>query len=176
MTGTAVHIPTVETQHLRLRAPLASDFAAYAEFRASERTRILGGPNDRAEAFHMLCGLVGHWHIRGYGRWMVADRDTDAPLGIVGIYFPEDWPEPEIGWSVFDHAEGRGIAHEAAVVAREYAYQVLGWSRIVSLIVPDNVRSAALARRMGCVVEGQFAHPFHGSMDVWRHIPPGEAA
>jgi RimJ/RimL family protein N-acetyltransferase len=173
MTGTSVHIPTVETERLRLRAPMSSDFAAYAAFRSSDRTKVLGGPNSRAEAFHMLCGLVGHWHIRGYGRWMVADCNTDAPLGIVGIYFPEDWPEPEIGWSVFDHAEGKGIAHEAAVAARDYAYRVLGWTTIISLIVQDNTRSAALARRMGCEKDGQFDHPTYGAMDIWRHLPPG---
>jgi ribosomal-protein-alanine N-acetyltransferase len=176
MTGTSVHIPTVETARLRLRAPMPQDFEAYAAFRQSERTHILGGPNGRDEAFHMLCGLVGHWHIRGYGRWMVADRATDAPLGVVGPYFPDDWPEPEIGWSLFDAAEGRGIAFEAATVARDYAFGVLGWTRAVSLIVPHNHRSAALARRMGCVCDGQYPHPVYGPMDVWRHRPPGAVA
>lgn len=173
MTGTTLHIPTIETERLRLRAPQPADFEAYAAFRASERTRILGGPNDRAEAFHMFCGLVGHWHIRGYGRWIVADRATDAALGVIGLYFPADWPEPEIGWSLFDHAEGRGIAQEAAIASRSYAYDVLGWTRVVSLIVPHNTRSAALARRMACTHDGQFAHPDYGRMDVWRHQTAG---
>ena len=169
MTATTVQIPTVETARLRLRAPEPRDFEAYADFRASERTRVLGGPNTRAEAFHMFCGLVGHWHLRGYGRWLVADRETDAALGIVGLYFPEDWPEPEIGWSVFDAAEGRGIAHEAAEASRAYAYDVLGWTTVASLIVPSNARSAALARRMGAVIDGQHLHPTYGPLDIWRH-------
>ena len=33
MTGTTLHIPTLETQRLTLRAPRWSDFDAYAEFR-----------------------------------------------------------------------------------------------------------------------------------------------
>jgi RimJ/RimL family protein N-acetyltransferase len=173
---TSVHIPTIETERLCLRAPMPADFEGYAAFRQSERTRVLGGPNPRDEAFHMFCALVGHWHVRGYGRWMVADRETDAPLGIVGIYYPDDWPEPEIGWSVFDGAEGKGIAFEAAMAARSYAYEVLGWQRIVSLIVPQNTRSAALARRMGCSIEGQYAHPHYGAMDVWLHQSPGRLA
>jgi RimJ/RimL family protein N-acetyltransferase len=176
MTGTTVHIPTVETERLRLRSPMPQDFDTYATFRQSPRSHILGGPNPRDEAFHMICGLVGHWHLRGFGRWMVADRATDQPLGVVGLYHPEDWPEPEIAWTVFDHAEGRGIAHEAALAARAYAYDRLGWTRIVSLIVPANTRSAALARRMGCVTDGQFAHPFYGPMDIWRHAGPEAAA
>lgn len=173
---TTVHIPTLQTERLRLRSPMPSDFEDYVAFRQSERTGVLGGPNPRDEAFHMFCALVGHWHVRGYGRWMVADRVTDAPLGIVGIYYPDDWPEPEIGWSVFDAAEGKGIAFEAAMAARSYAYDELGWQRIVSLIVPQNNRSVALARRMGCSVERQIAHPFYGAMDIWLHQPPGRIA
>lgn len=172
MTGTTVHIPTVETARLRLRAPAPGDFEAYAAFRLSERTRVLGGPNARDEAFLMFCALVGHWHLRGYGRWMVADRASDAPLGIVGLYYPEGWPEPEIGWSVFDAAEGKGVAHEAAMAARAYAYDVLGWARVVSLIVPGNTRSIALAKRLACMQEGQFTHSTYGVMDIWRHQPP----
>jgi ribosomal-protein-alanine N-acetyltransferase len=175
VTGTTLHIPTVETAQLRLRAPVASDFEAYAAFRASERARILGGPNDRAEAFQMFCALVGHWHLRGYGRWIVADRATDEPLGVVGIYHPADWPAAEIGWSVFDAAEGRGIAHEAALATRDYAYSTLGWTTIVSLIRPDNTRSIALARRMGCTIDGQHPHPVYGPLDIWRHRSPAMA-
>jgi RimJ/RimL family protein N-acetyltransferase len=172
VTATQVHIPIVETARLRLRSPEPRDFEAYAEFRGSERARVLGGPNSRADAFHMFCGLVGHWHLRGFGRWLVADKATDAALGIVGLYYPEDWPEPEIGWSMFGPAEGKGYAFEAAVAARRYAYDVLGWSTVASLIVPTNERSAALARRMGCVIDGQHPHPFYGPLDIWRHLPP----
>lgn len=169
---TRFEIPTIQTAHLTLRAPMPSDLDAYAAFRASDRSRIIGGPDDRAGAFNMLCSLVGHWHIRGYGRWMVADKATDEPLGVVGLYYPEDWPEPEIGWQVFDGAEGRGIAYEAAEASRRYAYDTLGWKTVASLILPTNTRSANLARRLGCVIDGQHPHKVFGSLDIWRHPSP----
>jgi len=32
-----------------------------------------------------------------YGPWLlVADRKTDIALGLVGLFYPTDWPEPEI--------------------------------------------------------------------------------
>lgn len=172
MTGATVHIPTVETARLRLRAPRLSDLDLYAAFRGSERARVLGGPYSRADSFVQLASLIGHWGLRGFGRWMVADRQTDEPLGVVGLYHPEDWPEPEIAWSVFASAEGKGVAHEAALAARDYAYRILGWTRVVSLIVPGNVRSVALARRLGAVVEGQHRHATLGTQDIWRHAGP----
>ena len=167
---TSFAIPTYETGRLRLRAPRWSDFESWAEFRGSDRARGVGGPYSRGSAFESLTDMVGHWHLRGYGRWMVADRETDAPLGAVGLMYPEDWPEPEIAWSVFASAEGRGIAYEAALFARRYAYEVLGWSTAISCTMPDNARSQSLARRMGATYEGDYEHPDIGTLNIWRHL------
>ncbi|MEM9212412.1 MAG: GNAT family N-acetyltransferase [Pseudomonadota bacterium] len=169
-----IDIPTLYTERLTLRAPQWSDFEAYAEFRGSERARILGGPFTRAQAFDQLCAILGHWELRGYGRWMVADRATDAPMGIVGNFFPEDWPEPEIAWSVFENAEGKGIAFEAAMEARRYAYEVLGWDTAISLIADENARSKVLAERMGAKFEKNYEHAEYGVMPVYRHPSPEE--
>lgn len=169
---TLIEIPTVETDRLRLRAPRWSDFEAYAAFCASPRSAGVGGPYSRDAAFTRLTAVIGHWQLRGFGRWLVADRDTDAPLGIVGPFRPEDWPEPEIAWSVFEAAEGRGVAYEAALAARRYAYDVLGWTTAVSLTTPDNTRSIALAQRMGATRDGSYMHAEAGELYVWRHPGP----
>lgn len=165
-------IPEIETERLRLRLPKSSDLTAHIAFRASDRSKGVGGPFDAASGFHHLAGIVGQWQLRGYGRWMVADRNTDEPLGIVGIYHPEDWPEPEIGWTLYEGAEGRGIAQEAAIATRSFAYGTLGWKRIVSLIMNDNARSIRLAERLGCRKEGTFVHDVLGALDIWTHPEP----
>ena len=169
-------VPELVTDRLRLRLPKPGDLAAHTRFQSSGRARFVGGPCDAAASFQHLAGIVGQWALRGYGRWMVADRETDAPLGVVGIYHPEDWPEPEIGWSLYAEAEGRGIAAEAAVASRDFAYRTLGWRRIVSLIAPGNVRSVRLAQRLGCVFETSFDHPEFGALDIWVHPPPEASA
>jgi ribosomal-protein-alanine N-acetyltransferase len=165
-------IPELETERLRLRAPVQSDFEAYADFRASDRAKTVGGPYPRHTAWDQLANLVGHWVLRGFGRWMVADKGTNAPLGIAGLYYPEAWPEPELAWSVFEAAEGRGIAYEAARAARTYAYDTLGWSSLISCVDPANTRSAALARRMGCEPGASFEHPSFGTLHIWHHPKP----
>jgi ribosomal-protein-alanine N-acetyltransferase len=91
---------------------------------------------------------------------------------VVGILYPEDWPEPEIAWSLFAEAEGRGIAYEAAQVARRYAYETLGWTTIISCVKPENTRSAALARRLGARPDGHHDHPMIGRLHIWRHPGP----
>lgn len=167
-----VEIPVLETARLRLRAPIAADIEPYLAFCASPRAAILGGPFSRAQAFQRLAGVAGHWHLRGYGRWIVADRETDAPLGVVGPFFPEGWPEPEIAWTVFDEAEGRGIAFEAAQAARIFAYGTLCWPGAISCIAPDNHRSQALAERLGCRPDGAWRHPDGFDLVIWRHPAP----
>ncbi|RMA43993.1 GNAT family N-acetyltransferase [Rhodophyticola porphyridii] len=167
-------IPTVTTEHLILRAPQLSDFEAYADFRGSDRAAFVGGPNSPAQAWQQLCALAGQWQFRGYGRWMIADKETDQPLGVTGLHHPFDWPEPEIAWSLFAAGEGRGIAYEAALAVRAYAYETLGWSTVISCVDSKNTRSLALAKRLGCKPDGQFTQEVLGEMDVWRH-PSREA-
>ena len=66
-------IPEIETPWLRMRLPKASDLPAHVEFRASERSKGVGGPYSAESSFEHLAGIVGQWQLRGYGRWMVAD-------------------------------------------------------------------------------------------------------
>ena len=169
---TSISIPTLETENLRLRCAEMRDFEGYAAFRTSDRAISVGGPNTRVQAFDKLSEIIGHWHLRGYGRWMVADKITDEPLGVVGPFFPDDWPEPEIAWSVFEAAEGRGVAYEASVAALEFAFGTLGWTTAVSCTTPDNIRSQALAERLGAVREKDFTTVDGMQLYVYRHSNP----
>ena len=169
---TTISIPTFEEGRLRYRAPRWDDFETYAEFRGSVRAKGIGGPHSRGASFDSMADIIGHWHLRGYGRWLIADRETDEPLGVVGLMYPEDWPEPEIAWTVFEAAEGKGVAYEAACFTRKYAYEALGWPTLISCTLIDNIRSHALAKRMGAFHEYDFEHPDLGKMNVWRHLGP----
>lgn len=168
-----VGVPVLETERLRLRGLQADDFDTFAAFAASARSAYVGGPNGRALAWRGFCHVTGHWVHRGYGVFAICDKATGEPLGTTGPWFPEGWPEPEIAWTIWaPDAEGKGYAFEAATAARAYAYGVLGWSTAISLIDPANARSAALARRMGCVPDGTFVHEQYGETNIWRHPSP----
>lgn len=167
-------IPVLTTERLTLRGPRLSDFDDYAAFRASAQMEHLGGPVSREMAWHQLTGIAGQWSLRGYGRWIVTLTGEDEPMGVVGLFHPMDWPAPEIGWSVFARAEGRGIAAEAALAARRHAYETLGWTTVISLIGTGNTLSQALARRLDCREDGRFSHATYGEMTIWRHPAPEE--
>lgn len=168
-------IPTLLSERLTLRAPCLDDFEALAEFRASDRAKHVGGPATKAQSWQYLAALIGHWDMRGYGRWIIAETGfEDVPLGIVGPLYPFDWPEPEIAWSMFAAGEGKGYAYEAARLARDYAYQTLEWETAASFIDPDNARSRTLAEKLGCTPDGSFEHEVFGTMHIWRHPSPAE--
>jgi RimJ/RimL family protein N-acetyltransferase len=165
--------PRLETARLILRPPCAADAETEIAFLGSDRAAGIGGPFHRMQAFRSVAGLIGHWALRGYGFFALEEKATGRYVGRVGPWFPEGWPEPEIGWSVVGEAEGKGYAHEAALAARAWVYGTLGWRTAVSLVSPDNDRSAALARRMGCEKDGTWTHPLDGwQADVWRHPGP----
>ena len=167
LTGT----PVLTTERLTLRAPQTADFDAFAAYVASDRARFTGGPLTREMAWRSFCGITGHWVHRGYGPFVV-QADGEA-IGSVGPWFPEGWPEPEIAWMMWSPAaEGRGLAQEAALAARAFAYGPLGWTTAISMIDPDNHRSQALARRLGCTPDGTFRHERFGLCHIWRHPGP----
>jgi RimJ/RimL family protein N-acetyltransferase len=68
--------------------------------------RFVSGPLTAELAARALMTYAGHWQIRGYGRWMVEDKATGETLGNVGLWYPEGWPEPEIGWTLLRPPKG----------------------------------------------------------------------
>ncbi len=165
-------IPQLETDRLILRAPQHSDFAAFAEFYASPRADFVGGPLSEEQAWRLMATELGHWPLRGYGRWIAVERASNQPVGNIGLWNPHGWPEAEIGWDLFEGCEGKGYATEAALAARSYAYDVLGWTTVISLINPKNTPSLKLAQRLGARHDGDFTHERFGTLQVWRHLSP----
>ncbi|MCK8465035.1 GNAT family N-acetyltransferase [Aliiroseovarius sp. S1339] len=171
---------TIETPHLLLRQPEMGDWEAIAAFLGSDRAQFIGGPYTRRTAWRAFGHMVGHWTLRGFGIFVGVEKTSGAPVCSVGPWYPEGWPEHEISWSVWTtEAEGKGFAYEAASIARDWAYSALGWTTAVSYVDEANVRSAALAQRLGCVIdptaprfdddaETGIDRPYH----VWRHPAP----
>lgn len=169
-------IPTLTTERLVLRENRPDDFSAYAEFYATDRALLRGGIKSQADAFIQFCAEIGHWQIRGYGFWAVEEKATGAYCGQVGCWFPDGWAEKEIGWLIWAEHEGKGFAYEAALRARQYAYETLGWTEAVSCISEGNIRSIRLAERMGAVFERHHRRVGLPDQVIYRHPYPRNQA
>ncbi|MFQ6547270.1 GNAT family N-acetyltransferase [Aestuariibius sp. 2305UL40-4] len=164
--------PVLETERLILRRPDDRDTDAAIAFLTGERSRSVGGPLSLGQAWRAHAKMVGHWTLRGFGLFAVTEKETGRTLGISGPYYPADWPEKELGWHIWDAAsEGKGIAYEAALAARRWAYGDLGWPTAVSYIDPSNARSIALAERLGARLDTAAERPDDECV-VYRHPGP----
>lgn len=171
---------TIETPRLLLRQPEMGDWEAIAAFLGSDRAQMIGGPYTRRNAWRGFGHMVGHWTLRGFGLFVGVDKASDQPVLSAGPWYPEGWPEHEIAWSVWtEDAEGTGLAYEAALATRDWAFTELGWTTAVSYIDEANIRSAALAQRLGCEIDPNAPRfdddeemgedtPYH----IWRHPAP----
>ncbi len=172
---TLTGIPRIETERLVLRGPVTADFEPWAAFVGSERARFIGGPLDRGLAWRSFCHMTGHWVHRGFSMFAIEDRATGRPIGMTGPWRPEGWPEPEIGWSIWDPAcEGGGFAFEAASAVRDWAWATLGWKTCVSYIHPENARSITLAERLGATRDAGAETIGDPPALVFRHTAPSE--
>jgi len=169
-----VNIPSVETQRLRLRPFRASDLEAWSELCADpEVMRFLGGrPLEREEAWRKMAEYIGHWELRGFGQWAIAERESDRLLGRSGLLYPEGWPGIEVAWVLSRDAWGRGYASEAGRATIDWAFGTLELATVISLIDPLNEASKRVARAVGERHEGQVE--VHGeTVEVWRIDRPG---
>lgn len=165
-------IPTLETERLVLRAWRESDLDAFAEFWADEATaRFVGGVCNREDAWRRLALQMGHWTLRGHGNWALEEKSSRRWVGYSGVWFPEGWPEPEISWSLHSAFQGRGYATEAARRVRAFAYEDLGRTTIVSMIVAPNQSSLRVAARLGAVRERDMELRGY-VMGIYRHLGP----
>ncbi|MEL6806430.1 MAG: GNAT family N-acetyltransferase [Pseudomonadota bacterium] len=171
---TLTDTPVLTTKRLTLRAPEPQDAPAFVQFYRTERSQFTGGPMTQRQAWNFFATELGHWVMNGFGMFTVTRHGDDTALGIVGHWYPDTWPEKEIGWVLFDpEHEGQGIAFEAAQACIAHAYETLHWNTIVSYIAPQNTASIALATRLGAHLDTD-ATPIPGDKPclVHRHAGP----
>lgn len=157
-TTRRVPVMTWETDRLLLRPPVAADLDPFVEIHEHPEVRqfavALGQASGRSAAWRMLALLIGHWHLRGYGQWTVIEKSTRDVVGRVGLWHPEGWPGLEIGWVIRRSCWNRGFATEAAAAARDFAFQHVGATHVISMIRSDNHRSIRVAEKIGETLEG----------------------
>ena len=79
----------------------------------------------------------------GHGLWLVSEKAMGQPVGQVGVVVQNvrGVDEREVGYLIHRPFWRRGFATEAALACRDYALNVLGSDRVISLIRPENVPS-----------------------------------
>ncbi len=148
-------IPTLTTDRLILRAFREDDEQAIAALHCDPEVVRYLTPNGEpqpslAEAWDHIAKHLGHWFLKGYGKWAVDERASGRFVGRVGLYDPPyDWVGIELGWTFLRDAWGKGYATEAGAAAMRWGFETLAVDEIVSAIHPDNAASIRVAKRLG---------------------------
>lgn len=153
----------LETERLRLRPYRREDVEALAPmFADAEHMRFYPFPFSREHTEAWIDRQFERYRDDGFGLWVIEDRTTGEVLGTAGptIQVVEGVREVEIGWHVRPGWKGRGIAPEAAVAARDWAFENLHAGYLISLIRPENRSSARVAEKIGMHVDREVEH--HG--------------
>jgi RimJ/RimL family protein N-acetyltransferase len=145
-----VVVPTLRTRRLILTGWTAADIGPYTEMAARpDMSRYTGSPASEAAVWRMFAFQVGHWALRDYGMWLAHDRATGEFIGRIGLYEEHGWPGIEVAWTIRRDRWGEGLATEGGAAALEFAFDVVGRDRVISIIHPDNGPSIRVAEKLG---------------------------
>jgi len=157
--------PELETDRLRLRRWRESDVDPFLEFyRDPQSQAVYGTDVKRSDVWRRVGLFIGHWQLRFYGPWALEDHASGKFAGYCGLWFPDGWSDPEIGWGIMPEFRRRGYAGEAASRVRDYGYREKRLPRLVSYINPDNKASIRVAEKLGAVPDGEFL--MHGKIHL----------
>jgi RimJ/RimL family protein N-acetyltransferase len=110
---------------------------------------------------------------QGWGLW-AAEVEGEF-VGFVGLSRPRFEapfaPCVEIGWRLARHAQGRGLATEAAREVLKFALEKLPGENVVSFTVPGNTASRRVMEKIGLEYELEFDHPLLAAdSPLRRHV------
>ena len=159
--------PTLTTDRLVLRPYERADFDRYAAFFASERATLMGAPYTRDEAWTWFTNDIASWSLYGFGSLAITTRGRLA--GFAGLIYPPHFPEPEIGWGLYDGFTGAGFATEAARAILDHTFQTTTLTSVISFVDPANGPSQRVAERLGAVRDSRVVSPSGPDNLVYRH-------
>ena len=150
--------PPLASGAIVLRAWRAGDAAAIADAcRDPEIQRWLPLPDpysiDDARAFIELSAR--QWADGSSANMAIADRDTDAVLGAIGLHM--DSPERfSVGYWVAPLARGQGVATRATRLVARWAFAAFPIARLELYTIAGNHVSERVAIRAGFTYEGML--------------------
>jgi ribosomal-protein-alanine N-acetyltransferase len=153
----------LETARLALREMVPQDIDFIATMMAHpEVNHFYERRFTREESEIWLDRQIERYRRDGTGLWLVVDRQSQQPVGQVGLAMQEVEGErlPEIGWLLHRPFWGQGYATEAGAAVRDAAFKDWGHPLLISLIRPVNHASQRVAMRLG-MTDRRRVH-FHG--------------
>lgn len=145
----------LQTARLQLREFTPEDADALAQVLSDPETmRHYPAPYDRAGVEQWIERNRQRYQIDGVGLWAMELTNTQEVIGDCGIILQQVEGDQlyEIGYHLRRDLWGNGLATEAAIACRDWAFANLKTERMISLIRPENLPSRRVAGRVGMTI------------------------
>jgi len=152
----------LETARIQLREFTPEDADALVRVLSDPETmRYYPAPYDRAGVEHWIERNRQRYQDDGVGLWAMELKKTNELVGDCGIICQQVEGEYlyEIGYHLRRDLWGQGLATEAAIACRDWAFAHLKTERLISLIRPENLPSRRVAERNGMTVWKEINWP-----------------
>lgn len=140
------------TKRLIGRRLLASDVPALLEvYGDADAMRWVGDgqPLTREDCKRWVEVTAGNYRSRGYGMSAIVEHESNRVVGFCGLVHPDNQPEAELKYAFGRPSWGRGYATEAARAMLAYAHGVIGLSRVIATVYPENLPSRRVLLKAG---------------------------
>ena len=147
--------PILETERLILREFSPHDATALGQVLSDPETmKYYPAPLDLSGTEQWIDRNLRRYSEDGVGLWVMvlkASSDLIGDCGIIRQHVDDEYLY-EIGYHLRRDHWGKGLATEAAIACREWAFANLQADRLISLIHPENLPSRRVAERNGMTI------------------------
>lgn len=163
--------PILETTRLLLRPMQATDLDDLLSIFTDSKVMAAfdTAPFDRQQMAHWLQRNLDHQTEHGYGLFSVILKAEGQLIGDCGLEIMEveGAKVAELGYDFRSAYWNQGFATEAALAVRDYAFNVLGWSQLISLVRVGNRASQRVAEKIGMACISEFERDGHR---YWKYV------
>ena len=156
----------IQTHRLILRKWKEEDLVPFAKLNACNHVcQFLPKTLSKKESDELATRIRSHFNKHGFGLFAVERKDNKQFVGFTGLSIPgfeaHFMPAVEIGWRLSYKNWGKGLATEAALAVRDYAFNKLNLDEIVSFTTDKNIASRRVMEKIGMnhSIEDDFDHP-----------------
>ncbi|WP_022939885.1 GNAT family N-acetyltransferase [Psychromonas hadalis] len=153
---------TITTARLTLRPVILSDFQATHQLLSDPEVMrfSLHGPYSKQKTTDFIKHCIQQTANNLPSLLAVISRETGLLIGYCGFYKQtiKGIQEMELGYRLAKEHWGKGLASEAALAVKEYAFNEMGLTRLISIIDKDNRGSVRVAEKIGFKLEKEMLY------------------
>ncbi len=153
----------VETERLELREMNLGDLDdMHAVLSDPVSMRHYPKPFDLKMTGEWIEWCLQNYAEHGFGLWAVIHKQDGRCIGDCGLTFQlvDSVQELEIGYHLLRQYQGQDLATEAACACRDYVFDRLGKTRVISWMPPDHIASRRVAEKAGMQFEKETVNRY----------------